>query len=465
MAKRTKDEITGLTDMQVKNAKPKKDAHGKPMLTYFPDEHGLMLVVTAKGHKSWQLFYRTKGKQRKLTLEGFPSLATARELAKEARDRAAKGGDPASDKQAARQKAKAGIPDNELFPNVVRRFLKEWIRERAPKESTIAQNASLLGLQRDPDHKGQWLVIKRKKDTDPKRPIEEWRDKRIQDIRKADVRECLNAIVDRGNSYAANRLYAVLSPLFDWAVDEDLIEASPVAWRKSRVEGERLHELSNDEIRWFWQATGELGHPFCYVFRMLLLTGCRREEVAAMTDSELDATKRLWTIPGSRTKNRREHLVPLSDAAWQVLEATPRVQSDKGFVFFTGRGEKSPSGYSRAKANCHEKMLAIARKEALQRGDDPAHVTVEPWQLHDLRRVISTRLNETLGIEPHVVEAILNHVSSLASAKRGVAGTYNLAQYLPQKTAALQAWGRWVMALVEGQPAESNVVGMQRTAT
>lgn len=456
MAKRTK-----LTDKKIEFAKPELDAHGNPKLTYFFDElkPGLALVITAKGHKSWQLFYRVGGKQRKLTLDGFPSLATARQLAQAALDKIANGADPASEKQEERQRAKAGIPEHDLFPNVVRAFMKHYCAGRAtgrrpPKESTISQTASLLGLQPDPDHKSQWLTIKRKNADDPKRPVEEWQDRRIQDIRKRDVITFLDAIVDRGNPYAANRLYAVLSPLFDWAVRRDLIEVSPVVWDKSPEEA-RQHELSNDEIRWFWKAAGELGSPFGPLFRTLLLTGCRREEVSAMTDEEIDASKRLWTIPGARTKNRRDHMVPLSDAAWQVLEAMPRVMSKAGYVFTT-TGETAPSGYSRAKANCHEKMLAIARKEA-------PDATIEPWQLHDLRRVVSTRMNEALGIEPHVVEAILNHVSSLGSAKRGVAGTYNLAQYLPQKTAALQAWGRWVMALVEGEAAASNVVAIRVT--
>jgi integrase len=97
-------------------------------------------------------------------------------------------------------------------------------------------------------------------------------------------------------------------------------------------------------------------------------------------------------------------------------------------------------------------MLEMARKEAEERSDSPEKVTIPHWQLHDLRRTVSTKMHEELGIEPHIVEAVLNHVSG---TRAGVAGVYNRAQYLNQRTAALQAWGRWLLALIEGKDTDN----------
>ena len=147
-----------------------------------------------------------------------------------------------------------------------------------------------------------------------------------------------------------------------------------------------------------------------------------------------------WNLPAARTKNGLPCLVPLSTIARDILDALPRISD---YLFTTGRArlDRPISGWAPAKA----------------RLDELSGVT--GWRLHDLRRTLVTGMNEKLGIDPHVVEAVVNHVSG--SAKAGVAGIYNRATYLPQRTAALEAWARHVVALVEGT-AKSNVVDLRR---
>lgn len=413
-----------LTDISVKNARPGSTRRE------IPDGgcKGLYLVIQPSGKRSWAVRYRHKGKPRKLTLDGFPPLATARKLAMAAMENPEH--DPAAEKRAkkAAQKDEAQSK-RDLFPEIVETYLKHYAEGRAtrknakPKPRTVAETKRLLDQLTTP---------------------EVWGTKRIQDIAKRDVIELLDGIVDRGAPYVANRTYAAISPLFAWAARRDIIDVSPVVWNKAAEEARERH-LSADEVKLFWQATEALGHPFKAIFRLLLLTGQRKSEVTEMTDDELDLDKRLWTIGADRTKNRREHVIPLSDPVLAILKAAPRIENDRGLIFTTN-GETPPSGFTKPVELCRAKMNELAGE------------TLPRWSLHDLRRTVSTMMNDELAIDPHIVEAVLNHVSG---SRAGVAGTYNRAGYLKQKQSALEAWGRYVESLMSGK-ASDNVVAMVR---
>lgn len=409
-----------LTDISVRNAKPGRKRQE------IPDGgcKGLYLVVHPSGRKSWAVRYRHEGRPRKLTLDGFPSLATARKLAMAAMENPER--DPAAEKRAKKiaEKEKAQSR-RDLFPEVVAIYLKHYAEGRAtrkkakPKPRTVAETKRLLDKLTAP---------------------EVWGAKRIQEIKKRDVIELLDGIVDRGAPYVANRTYAAISPLFAWAVRRDMIDVSPVVWNKAAEEARERH-LTADEIRLFWRATEALGHPFRAIFRLLLLTGQRKSEVAEMTEGELDLDKRLWTIPAERTKNRREHIVPLSGPVIDILRSVPRIKNESGLVFTTN-GETPPSGFTKPVDACRARMNELAGEQ------------LPSWSLHDLRRTVSTMMNEELAIDPHVVEAVLNHISG---SRGGVAGVYNRAAYLKQKQAALEAWGRLVIDLVD-KSVDNNVV-------
>src|SRR3546814_2995707 len=136
--------------------------------------------------------------------------------------------------------------------------------------------------------------------------------------------------------------------LFNWAVEPDIRDASPVAGiQPPGAETSRDRVLSDDEIRWFWKGCEEIGAPFGPLFKLLLVTAQRRGEGRAMTTGQLDLGERLWTIPGKIAKNGQPHVVPLSPQAVAIIEATPRIKGTAGLIFTTN-GETPVSGHSRA---------------------------------------------------------------------------------------------------------------------
>jgi integrase len=145
---------------------------------------------------------------------------------------------------------------------------------------------------------------------------------------------------------------------------------------------------------------------------------------------DLETESILWEIPGHRTKNKRSHLVPLSPQVRNILLSLPRV----GRLLFTTTGETPVSGFGKAKA----RLDALIDTNRAVDGLGP----MAPWTLHDLRRTMLTAMNEKLGIAPHVVEAVVNHMSGLAKA--GIAGVYNGALYLDDRRAALSAWSSYL---------------------
>ena len=186
-----------------------------------------------------------------------------------------------------------------------------------------------------------------------------------------------------------------------------------------------------------------MGFPFGPFVQALILTAQRRDEVAGMRRRELKDGGALWTIPGERTKNGVEHDVPLVPAAQSLVASVPRVVATD--YLFTTTGKGPVSGYSKAKQRLDATILAIARKAAADRGENPAEVIIQPWRLHDLRRTAASGIAR-LGVPVHVIESILNHRSGQIS---GVAAVYNRHSYLPEKRRALESWANYLLQLVE----------------
>jgi integrase len=179
-----------------------------------------------------------------------------------------------------------------------------------------------------------------------------------------------------------------------------------------------------------------------------MLTGARREEIAALRWSEINLDEGLITLLPRRTKGRREHEIPLSVSALALLKAQPRTE-DRDFVF--GRGIGGFSGWSRCKERL-DARVAAARLVAAKKGKP---TSMPEWHLHDFRRSLSTTMHERLGVQPHVVEAVLGH----ATFKQGVAAVYNRSSYRGEKLRALELWGEHVIAIVEGR--KSKVVSLR----
>jgi integrase len=191
---------------------------------------------------------------------------------------------------------------------------------------------------------------------------------------------------------------------------------------------QRDHVITDLELKAIWQACQN--DDYGCIVRLLILTAQRREEVAAMTVGELDLADpkaARWSIPKERTKNGFPHDVPLSAAALEILSAAPKRE---GRELLFGSGEGGFQGWSKAKAALDKRISKTGAK-------------VRPWRLHDIRRTVATRMAD-LGTLPHVIEAILNHISG---HKGGVAGIYNRATYAKEKRQALDTWAAYVAKL------------------
>jgi integrase len=171
--------------------------------------------------------------------------------------------------------------------------------------------------------------------------------------------------------------------------------------------------------------------------RLLLLTGQRRNEIGKLQWSEVDLARGMIVLPPERTKNSREHSLPLSRQAQAILECLPH-RNTTGFLF----GKRGFSDWDRGKQELDQR-LGIA-----------------PYRLHDLRRTCATGMAE-LGVQPHIIEAVLNHVSG---HKGGVAGIYNRAKYEGEMRDALTKWADHVEALIVGPRKQPVPIGLMERA-
>lgn len=405
-----------LTDLFVAKAAAPDKGRVEYFDTTFP---ALALRVTDSGHKSWSLFYRHGGRLRRYTIGPYPAFdpAAARKAASAALHKVQAGGDPAEEKRARRLAPKPSADD---FASVAREYLERQVK-RNTAESTYHETARII----DQD------------------VIPEWGKRSIGSIAKRDVIALVDKKVASGAEVQANRILARLRTLFGWAVEKDRIAVNPCdGLRPPTKEKARDRVLSDAEIRAFWAAAEDLGWPFGPLFKLLLLTAQRRDEVATLEWSEIDLERCVWSLPREKATNDQGHDVHLSQQAVDILSALPRIEG--GLVFSTN-GRTAVSGFSRAK----ERLDALMAKAI---GGD-----VEPWILHDLRRSAATGM-AGLKVLPHVVDRILNHTSGTI---RGVARIYNRFEYQEERHSALEAWGRKVDAIISGADAR-NVIELAR---
>lgn len=358
---------------------------------------GFGVRVSEKGARTFVAMYSHHGRKRRVTIGKYPAvkLKEARERAREIFRRVDNGEDPAGDR---RREGRV-----ETFGDLADEYLERYakIKKRSWKEDERQLNRDVLP---------------------------HWKKRDLITIKRADVIRIVDGIEARGAPVAANRMLALLRKLFNWAVSKDIIESSP-AHGVERVARERSRQrvLNDDEIKAIWQAAEAIGGPWGPYFQLLMLTLQRRSEVAWIRRSEVDIGAAMWSLPAERTKNGREHNVPLTPVAVALLcEIT---DYGKDFYFPShgkGKGETPMSGFDKKK----QELDALSG--------------VTDWVLHDLRRTGTSYLAR-IGVEPHVADKLLNHVSGEIS---GVAAVYNRYQYDDRKRQALELWAQHISDLV-----------------
>lgn len=384
---------------------------------------GFGLRVSARGKRTWVAQYRFGAKQSRHKVGQWPELRAdkARKQARDVLAAARNGRNPQEAKDEARERAAVNL--GFVASLYLARKVEPWQRP-----NTVVERRRHLDRDWRPLH---GLILAR--------------------VGRAQVAAELARIATDHGPIAANRSRGTLHAMFVWAMGEGLAEINPVVGaNKPGVERSRDRTLALAELRAVWEATAEKG-DFNAIVRLLMLTGQRREEVAGMRWAEVNLDKALWSLPGSRTKNGRAHDVPLSDATARLIASLER---RKGRELVFGRGEGGFSGWSQSKDRLDGK-IAKMQAEATGKEERADAQKLSNWTLHDLRRTVATQMAEG-GAQPHVVEAIMNHVSG---HKAGVAGIYNKAVYAAEKRAALDRWAEHVLATAS----DSTAAGVKPT--
>jgi integrase len=418
-----------LTAKAIENLKPGNARREVPD----GEIRGMYLVVQPSGMKSYVLRYRHAGTPRKLTIgPAEMGLGEARKLAASARAAIAAGRDPQGEKAAAREAARETVTTKrDSVERVVAEFIEKHVR-RSNKPSTAREYVRLLD----------------------KEIVEPWRGRRLSDISRGDVNRLLDDVVDRGAPIAANRVLAIFRKLCKWAVSREIIERSPCDGVMARsAETPRDRVLDDRELRLVWKAADTLGRPYGAIVRLLVLTGQRRGEVVGMRWDEVDLERKVWSLPASRTKNKRPHALPLSSAAIDILTSLPRIENKSGLVFpaRASRGENvgPVSAHSKAKARLDHAITEIAKLD----GSAP----LVQWGFHDIRRSVASGMAR-LGVDLHVIERCLNHVSGSFG---GIVGVYQKHKFEDAMRRAMDAWAAHVERLVTGAEA-ANVVELAK---
>jgi integrase len=382
---------------------------------------GFGLRLRAGGKRTWIVQYRVGRKQRRKTLGSVDKVpaARARETAENDLANVQLGSDPQAKKTEHRVRAA------ETLEAMSTRFLAYQQPRLKPRsyeqiETHLTKHwAPLKGLP-------------------------------IHEITRRNVAARLGEIAAERGPYAANRARGTLSTFFGWAMNEGLVDSNPViATNKQIDEQARDRVLTDAELVAIWNACRD--DDYSRIVKLLILTGQRRDEVGAVAKSEISIGSRKWNIPRERTKNKLPHEVPLSDLAIGILEKAILREGREGrdLVFGEapareGAAERGFSGWSKAKSALDQRI------------EEMTHIKPAPWRIHDLRRTAATRMADLGGL-PHVIEAVLNHISG---HKAGVAGIYNRATYAAEKRQALDLWAAHIEAILAGKTA-SNVLPMK----
>lgn len=422
------------------------------------DVRGLELRVAASGDKTWAFRYRDaiSGKQSRVTLGVFDptvdepagpdgvgrrlTLHGARVAARALRAKVDAGADPAAEKRQARFSARARTIKSTADLAAAYFLACETGAYRGPRRRKKAQ--STLAGER-------WLWGKYLEPRVGQAPFDGYS--------RAQIRSVLREVYDQAPSQS-NKCRALLSQLFNYALDEELIGTNPVARvAKLTEESVRTRTLSHEELRVLWRgleapsalrivAEGRdepvlIGRPVCIAIALCLFTLQRRAEVTGMRRRELDLASRSWVIPADRAKGRAEHLVPLSAPAVALIREALALQAGRGhgeseFVFPSPRSRDLP-------------MQPGALSHAM--ADLTAALRIEDATLHDLRRTGATGI-AALGAPPFVVSKVLAHKDG-GGGSAITARHYNLYAYADEKRAALDRWAATLETLLELAPA------------
>lgn len=411
-----------LTDRFCQSAKP---VEGRQTDFFDTVVKGLCLRVSPAGTRSWNLVYSrpSDGKRTRMKLGRYPEmkLGKARDRARNARSEIGEGTDPLSEKRS--QAAAQTVSD----------LVDNYVRRHASSKRSGGEIARRL----------------RKNVSDVIGPI------KLSDLHRRDLTRCVDLVTDRGAPIEANRLFEDIRAMVRWArgrgdLDENLVDGM----RRPAETNPRDRWLSADEIKVVWDAlpSADMRESTRRIIRLCLITGQRVGEIAGMTRDEVDLDASVWTIPADRAKNGREHLVPLSGLAVEIIQAQLEDVAN-----LADRKARSVPRWVFPGPGARAAVTGASIPKALKRLERDGEVLgVQPWTPHDLRRTAATHMEE-IGISPFIVGHVLNHVSmTKASVTSRVYARYT---YGREKREALDMWAARLAGIIAGGGA---VVSLER---
>ena len=369
-----------FTDAFIKSLKPAATRYD----VYDKNLAGFGVRVSKSGTKSWVALSRNMQRKTRVTLGRYPQmpLAAARQRAMNALLEMADGEFKRS-------------TNLQLFEHA----LDDWYEKDQRQNKSFMQVKNAMELHVRPSLK----------------------DFKLSNIEKRDIIRIIDRIAIKAPTQA-NRVLAFTRRFFNWCVARDLLAVSPAnGIAKAKTEISRDRVLSKNELTAVYNATFQMPYPFGPLFRILIFSGQRLNEVAGVKWSEIDLDARKWELPRDRSKNKASHVVHLSDPVLDELNAL--AGNAQHALVFTTTGTTPVSGFSKAKA----KLDQISG--------------VSNWRLHDLRRSLATVATEELGFEPVVVDRILNHVNG---SVKGIAAVYQKGQYLEKRKTVLDVWAEYI---------------------
>jgi integrase len=401
-----------LTDSFLRSIEPP----GKRIEVWDNGNPGFGIRVGVQGDVSFQYLYRIAGRSRRHKIGKYPSMSLheARELYRKATIAVSEGNDPAEAKLRLEETKRTAITVQALCADFIQKYAKE--------------------------HKRTWQEDERQLNRDVISAIGQ---RAAKDVTRKDINRLLDTKMDAGSPVAANRLLAVLSKVFGWAVERGELEASPcLGIRKPAKETSRERVLQHPEIHPVWHAldtgTGIGMHVVTRrALQVMLLTGQRKGEVLRMRWEELKHPVEgwVWTIPAANAKNGKAHRVPLAPEVMSLLD-TLRPSEEA-----TEAGTASPWCFPSPKKPAQHISLTApdhAVRDELQRPVSPLH-GLAGFTPHDFRRTAATGLS-VLGFPRLIVQNVLNHTDT------SVTSIYDRYNYDKEKREALTKWAEMLLA-------------------
>jgi integrase len=457
-----------LTDRMLAGLKPAEQGQRRDYMDAVVPGFGVRVTDKAdeKGraaNRTFILLARFPGSNNptRRSLGGYPllSLESARNKAREWLELVQKGIDPAEAE--ARQRA-------ERYQAIEAAAEEEKRKEAAAKIRASLTFGVAIEEYFTRHLKGQRTAHQTERDI-RRELLPLWKERPIDEITRADVVAVIEAISDRPAPYMARQIFSHIRTFFNWAINRGAypgLNASPCdRLSPSKLVGAakaRKRVLTDEELFAYWRAAGRLGYPFGPLFRLLALTGGRRDEIADMQGAELhpqiarllrsrkdgeaidwrqvDDAIKLLTVPPERFKGETPHLIPLTRGALQIMETLP-IFSGGDYLLSSTFGERPISGFSKAKARLDGLMLLTLKALARLRTEDPRHLQMKPFVNHDLRRTLRTRLS-ALRVPENVAELIVGH------SKKGMVRVYDQHHFLDEMREALEKWASLLAKIV-----------------